>query len=131
MQGALPETVVVIDESEAALHEAADAGYLGLRGNATREGILEEACVERARAVVVCVGRDDTAVLTILTVRNMAPDVRIVASAREAENEKLLMQSGANTIVSPAAIAGLCSPTPRQARTSWTTSWTSSRPAGV
>ncbi|MCK6370810.1 MAG: potassium channel family protein, partial [Gammaproteobacteria bacterium] len=98
--------IVVIDESETALRDAADLGYLGLRGDSTREDILTEACVGRARVVVVCVGRDDTAVLSVLTVRHLAPDVRVVASAREVENEKLLVQSGADAIVSPAAIAG-------------------------
>ncbi len=105
-RGAAPDSIVVIDHSEAALQDAADLGYLGLRGDATREGILSEACVERARTVVMCLGRDDTAVLSVLTVRHLAPEVRIIASARETENEKLLVQSGANTIVSPAGLAG-------------------------
>jgi voltage-gated potassium channel len=105
-RGVAPSNVVVIEESESALEEAADAGYLGLRGDAAREGILTEACVDRAQSVLLCLGRDDTAVLTALTIRHLSPTVRIIASVREQENEKLLLQSGANAIVSPSVIAG-------------------------
>lgn len=105
-RGAAPESIVVIDYADTALEDAAEKGYLGLRGDATREDILSEACIHKARAVVICPGRDDTAVLTILTVRQLAPEVRIVASAREKENEKLLLQGGADTIVSPSGLAG-------------------------
>lgn len=105
-RGVPPQQVVVIDQSEQALEEAAEAGFFGLRGDASREGILAEACVSRARVVLLCLGRDDTAVLTALTIRHLSPAVRIVASAREQENEKLLLQSGADTIVSPSVLAG-------------------------
>lgn len=105
-RGIEPNNVVVIDSNESALQDAAEAGYFGLRGDASREGILAEACVERAKSVLICLGRDDTAVLTTLTVRHLSSTVRIVASVREQENEKLLLQSGADTIVSPSVIGG-------------------------
>lgn len=106
-RGTTPGNIVVIDHHESALEDAAEAGHLGLRGDASREGILSLACVERAQAVMICLGRDDSAVLTALTVRNLSSGTRIVASVRDSENERLLIQSGADAIVAPSAIAGI------------------------
>ena len=105
-RGLSPQKVVVIDQAEPPLEEAAAAGYIGLRGDAARETILREACVDKARAALLCLGRDDTAVLTALRIRQLSASVRILASVREREYEQLLLQSGANVIVAPSAIGG-------------------------
>ena len=60
----------------------------------------------QARAVVVATNRDDTAVLVTLTARELAPKAQIVASVREAENEHLLRQSGADQVVVSSETAG-------------------------
>jgi voltage-gated potassium channel len=68
--------------------------------------VLREAEIDKARAVVVAVNRDDTAVLTTLTVRQLAPEVTIVAAVREAENADLLTQSGADSVITSSDAAG-------------------------
>lgn len=105
-RGVAPDQIVVIDQREAALREAAAAGHVGLRGDATAEAALHEACLQRARAVILALGRDDTTVLAVLTIRHLAPHVRIVASVREQENEKLVRQGGADGIILPAKVSG-------------------------
>ena len=40
--------------------------------------------------MIVAVNRDDTAVLTTLTVRQLAPSITVVAAVRESENADLL-----------------------------------------
>lgn len=77
-----------------------------VRGNATRAEVLKVAGVTRARSVVVAPNQDDTAVLITLSVRELAPSVMIVASAREAENQHLLEQSGADSVVISSETAG-------------------------
>ena len=57
-------------------------------------------------AVIVAVNRDDAAVLITLTVRELAPRVRLVAAAREEENVHLLRQSGATSVITSSAAAG-------------------------
>jgi voltage-gated potassium channel len=98
--------IVVIDQHAPALHDAANAGHVGLRGDATSEATLNEACVKLARAVILSLGRDDTTTLAVLTVRNLAPRVRVLASVREQENEKLVRQGGADGIILPAKVSG-------------------------
>jgi voltage-gated potassium channel len=105
-KGQPPETIIVIDPSEEALAAAAEAGHVGLKGDATRDRTIEEACVGTAKAVIVSAGRDDTSVLIALTVRNLDAKVRIIATVGEEENAKLLRQSGADATVSPAKLGG-------------------------
>jgi voltage-gated potassium channel len=105
-KGEKPEHVVVVDQSESAARAAAEAGFVAMVGSCTSEEIMRRAVVQQARALIVCVGRDDTAVLATLTARQLAKDLRIVASVRENENAKLLRQGGADVIVAPARVGG-------------------------
>ncbi|WP_420465711.1 potassium channel family protein [Panacagrimonas sp.] len=97
---------VVIDLDPRAVQRAADAGHIALQGDATREADLAEARVDKASAVLICVGRDDTAVLATLTARHLHPGVRVISSVREFENLKLVRQAGADTTVLPSQVGG-------------------------
>jgi voltage-gated potassium channel len=105
-KGEKPEHVVVIDQSESAARAAAEAGFVAMVGSCTSEEIMRRAVAQQARALIVCVGRDDTAVLATLTARQLSKDLRIIASVRENENAKLLRQGGADVIVSPGRVGG-------------------------
>lgn len=99
-------SVVIIDHNAEHLKRAAELGYIGLLGDATAETTLRDAGVDRAKAVLICLGRDDAAVLAILTLRNISKHVRIVAAAREGENIPLMRQAGADSIVAPSLVSG-------------------------
>ncbi len=101
-----PASIVVIDRDEAACRFAAERHCIALCGDASSEDMLRDAAIDRAKVVVICAGRDDTNVLITLTVRNMNPQVRIVANVREAENVKLMRQAGATTVIRPAQVVG-------------------------
>lgn len=105
-KGTPPEDIVVIDISDSCVHDAANIGYVGLHGDPTRENILIDAGIKNARAVLVCIGRDDTSVLSVLTVRNLNPRVRIVAIVMEDENVKLMRSAGAHVTVMPSQAGG-------------------------
>lgn len=104
--GASPSSIVVIDSDPAALSVAEQRGLITVHGNGTKSGVLRVAAVSRARSVIVAPSSDDTAVLITLSVREMAPSAMIVASVRESENQHLLMQSGADSVVVSSETAG-------------------------
>lgn len=106
-RGADREKIVVIDTDEAAVLRASEMGLVGLRGDATREATLQDARVQSAKTAVVSLGRDDTSVLSVLTLRSMAPQLRIVAMVKEAENEPLLRQGGASATICPSTLGGV------------------------
>ena len=104
--GAEPTDIVVVDTDRANLDAASALGLVTVNGNATRSSVLRIAGLQQAAAIVIAVSRDDTAVLVTLTARELAPNVRIVASVRESENVHLLRQSGASSVVVSAETAG-------------------------
>jgi voltage-gated potassium channel len=98
--------VVVVDIEQPALDHAVAAGLVTVHGDATRSDVLRLAAAQHASSIVVATGRDDTAALVTLTAREVAPHATIVASIREAENQHLLQQSGANSVVVSSETAG-------------------------
>ncbi|HUQ55313.1 potassium channel family protein [Lentzea sp.] len=104
--GAEPGSIVVVDTVQESLDAASAIGLVTVHGSGTRNDVLRVAGAARARAIVVAPNRDDTAVLITLTARELAPKAQIVASVRERENEHLLRQSGADSVVVSSETAG-------------------------
>jgi len=104
--GVPPESIVVVDPDPRVVAEAAEAGFAGVVGDATRSSVLRQASVQRAREIVVASARDDTAVLITLTARQLNPHAGIQAAVRESENVPLLRQSGADHVVTSSEAAG-------------------------
>lgn len=104
--GVAADAIVVVDENASALESASSRGLVTVHGSGTRAEVLRLAGVPVARAVIVAVNRDDTAVLVTLTARELASRADIVASVREAENVHLLRQSGARSVVVSSETAG-------------------------
>jgi voltage-gated potassium channel len=100
------DKIVVIETDHEAIEEAQAAGLATVHGSSTSDAVLKEADVAQASAVIIAVNRDDTAVLTTLTVRQLAPNVTLVAAVREAENADLLHQSGASSVITSSDAAG-------------------------
>ena len=107
LQGTAPDQIVVLDTNgEEALEEASALGVVCVTGDATREQVLQSVAIERAAHVLVAPGRDDTAVLITLTVRDLNPHAQLTAMCCEAENVKQLQRAGAHHIVHPAFAGG-------------------------
>ena len=62
-RGAPAESIVVIDQDEAALATAKSAGMTVVNGDATRNATLDAVKIARAKAILVAAGRDDTPIL--------------------------------------------------------------------
>jgi voltage-gated potassium channel len=104
--GVAAGNVVVVDTDQVPLDHAATAGLVTVHGDATRADVLRLAGAQHASSIVVATRRDDTAVLVTLTAREIAPKAKIVASIREVENQHLLRQSGADSVVVSSETAG-------------------------
>jgi voltage-gated potassium channel len=101
-----PGDIVVVDDNPAALDRAKSAGLVTVRGDATDSEVLRLASAQHARAIIVATSSDSSAVLVTLTARELAPKAKIIAAVREAENQHLLQQSGADSTVVTAETAG-------------------------
>ncbi|HZV19368.1 MAG TPA: NAD-binding protein [Sphingobium sp.] len=106
-RGTKPTQIVVIDGSDPALALAEACGCNVLKGDATRDQTLNDVRVDRASAIIVAAGRDDTSILITLTARHLAPRAPISVVIRAPDNEDLARQAGATTVINPASFAGL------------------------
>jgi voltage-gated potassium channel len=95
---------LVIERSAERLAEVQRRGHLGCVGDATEEKVLQDAGLERARALVTVVPSDADTVFITLTARQMVPGVQIVARAELPSTQRKLVQAGANHVILPAAI---------------------------
>ncbi len=105
-KGVEAERIVIIEPRDERIRAALELGLTALRGDATQEALLRHAVVERAKAVIITAGRDDTNALILLTARHLHPTVEILVSAVEEENVKLFQQGGATGIISPSTFGG-------------------------
>ncbi|HLL30980.1 MAG TPA: NAD(P)-binding protein, partial [Allosphingosinicella sp.] len=106
-RGTAPESIVVVDSSEDALERAESLGCAIVDADATRDKTLQAVHIQRARAMIVSAGRDDTSILITLTARHLAPDLPISIAVRNEDNELLARQAGATTVINPVSFAGL------------------------
>ena len=104
--GAARGEVIIVDTDRSALDNAEAAGLVTVNGDATKFDVLRLAGAQNAASIIVATNRDDTAALVTLTAREIAPKATIVASIREAENQHLLRQSGADSVVVSSETAG-------------------------
>lgn len=99
--------VVVIESKPDPLRDALDAGVPVVEGDATRDEILFEAGIERARSLIASVeGSSDNLVIT-LSSKALRSDLPVTARAIDAETEKKLTLAGADAVVTPELVGGL------------------------
>lgn len=96
--------VVTTDTDRAATLQ--DEESTVLVGDPSDETTLERARIGDAEAVLVATNNDAQDALSVLTARQLNPDVRIAAAATERENVPKLRVAGADTVISPAVIGG-------------------------
>ncbi|EHI10564.1 ion channel membrane protein [Mycolicibacterium thermoresistibile ATCC 19527] len=101
-----PADIVVVDDDPTALERARAAGLVTVHGDATKAEVLRLASVQHAKSIIVATDNDASAVLVTLTARELAPNAKIIAAARESDNQHLLKQSGADSTVVSSETAG-------------------------
>lgn len=99
---------VVIENAEAAILELAEKhkDILYVKGDATREEVLEEAGIHYAQALVTTLPDDAENVYVVLTARQVNPNLRIVSRAVSQRSESKLIKAGANEVINPERIGG-------------------------
>jgi voltage-gated potassium channel len=105
-RGASAEQILVIDKLEERIRLAGTLGIAAFQADSTQESVLRDAVIDRAKAVIIAAGVDDSNALILLTARNLNPKIRIIVSAKEEENVKLFKTGGADAILSPATFGG-------------------------
>ena len=77
-----------------------------VHGDASRDLVLREAGIERARALVCALDSDAETTYATLSARSLCPDLVIVSRARTVESKTKLVRAGATRAVNPQLIGG-------------------------
>ncbi len=99
------DAVVIVRDPEDA-KRLREHGHEVITANPSDEEPLARVHVERARAIIVATNDDAQDAMTILTARELNPDLRIVAAATDRENVRKLRRAGADIVLSPAVLGG-------------------------
>lgn len=92
---------VVIDTDAGRVQTALDRGYAAIQADASHDDTLLGAGIQRARGLVAAVGTDAENVYTILTARELRPDLFVVGRAESQESISKLRRAGADRVISP------------------------------
>lgn len=96
---------VVIEKNPDTLEEKED--ILFLEGDATKDEILKNAGIEKAKCLISVLPTDAENLFVVLSAKELNPNIFIVARAGEEGSEKKLFRAGADRVVSPYHIGGL------------------------
>jgi len=92
---------VVIERDPERVQAVLDLGGLAVEADASREDVLKQVGIERARGLIAAVGTDAENVYAVLTARVLKPDLYIIGRAETEDAERKLKRAGADRVVSP------------------------------
>jgi len=98
-------SLVVVEKRLAGMEEF--HGVLVVKGDATRDEVLKEAGIDRAKGLISVLPTDAENLFVVLSARGLNPGLLIVARAIEDGSEQKLLRAGATKVVSPYHIGGL------------------------
>jgi len=103
---AKPVDLVVVEKNPDRVAAAQRDGMITIEGDATKDDVLIQAGVDRAKGLVSVVNSDVENLYIVLTARGLNKDLYIVARAGEEGSEQKLVRAGANRVSSPYLIGG-------------------------
>jgi voltage-gated potassium channel len=96
-----PVDIVAIESDPDKISELEADNVLYIFGNASDESVLVKAGIQKAKALVAVLASDVDNVFLVLTARQLAPRIQIIARASYAGAESKLKAAGANSVESP------------------------------
>ncbi|UCF19691.1 MAG: potassium channel protein [Gemmatimonadota bacterium] len=106
-EAGFPFVVVESNPARIALVEETYPEILVIEGDATREGTLLAARVQKAKGLAACLADDADNLLVCLTARHLNPLLNTVARAYNEESLEKLRRAGAEHVVSPNVTGGI------------------------
>lgn len=77
-----------------------------VRGDATEESTLREAGIDGASAVILALPNDTQTVFATLVIRELAPDVEVLARVKETASVRKLYRAGADYVLALPVVSG-------------------------
>lgn len=97
---------VIIEHDEINVNMAHEEDHLIIHADATKNEILQQAGIDRAKGLITALGDDAANTYTTLAAHGLNPGLTIISRAGSSEAMRRLLQAGAKHVVSPEAIGG-------------------------
>jgi voltage-gated potassium channel len=97
----------VIEKNDYVVDPDEKEEVLVIKGDATRDELLKQVGIERAKCLISVLPTDAENLYVVLSARGLNPGLLIVARAGEEGSEQKLLRAGADRVVSPYHIGGL------------------------
>jgi voltage-gated potassium channel len=99
---------IVIEAEEDKISDLREEGRIPcLEGDATKEEVLAEAGIKKAKALAALLPEDADNLYLVLTARQLNPSLHILSKVVMEEAERKILQIGADRVVSPYTLSGL------------------------
>jgi voltage-gated potassium channel len=98
--------VVIVDRDPEAVKDAIEHDIPVVEGDATRDEVLLEAGIDRARSIIACVESSSDNLVITLSSKALRKDISVTARAVDSETEKKLNLAGADAVVTPELVGG-------------------------
>ena len=104
--GSTVDAAIAADGLESVVVDLADKPGVDIVGDATEEAVLKTAGLDDALAVVLALPDDTQTVFAALVIRELYPDIEILARAKETESVRKLYRAGADYVLALATVSG-------------------------
>ena len=94
------DKIVIIDENIDKVAVARENGYIAIQGDSIEEKTLERARIKYAKALIACMS-DSANAFTIMTAKELNPEIYTMAIARTPAGIKNTRRAGADQVLSP------------------------------
>ncbi len=95
------EMFVVIDHSEERVERAMNAGMLAVVGDATRDDVLIEMGIQKAKGLIATLASDADNLFLILSAKSINALLQLSARVDEETSEEKMRRAGANFVLAP------------------------------
>ena len=92
---------VIVDKDEDRVEAAIKDGMLAVYADASRDDVLREVGIERAKGLIATLSSDADNLFVILTARTLNPKVELAARIMDSTSEQKLRRAGANFVFAP------------------------------
>ncbi len=104
--GSTVREVVETDGLDTVAVDIEDGPNIDIVGDVTDEATLREAGVDEASAVILALPDDTQTIFATLVIRELAPDVEVLARAKETASVRKLYRAGADYVLALAVVSG-------------------------
>jgi len=98
--------LLVIDRNEERVERALQAGLLAVAADSTRDEVLRDVGIDRARGLIAALATDADNTYLILTAKALNPLLPVATRVSEDESERKLRRAGADVVFAPYTITG-------------------------